>query len=536
MNIALVLSGGVGRRFGSDIPKQYCKLRGKPVIEYVLDVCRLSKVTDKIIIVANGEYVEKLRQKYEVETVEGGNERNRSIKSGFDYISAHYDCDKVIILDAVQPIVTEEQISRYFEILDEYDHVVTCRKITSSLGRYDGTQALRDEFFHTNAPEGFRFKVIAPVFDGGHPSGAAEHQLPPGATSFRCFDYPYNMKLTYPLDMDVADVLLDEFILKPKQERVLKKAKSWLSSVDQAAAQQWFGAVPGYFDKLRERWGISSYTINPQSFTGIVYECCSEAFGNVIVKFDAPFLGRYIGERYYYQAAGPAFMAELLDYDDAFCALLIRQVYPGLQVKFDHRNAKLRDFFNKVADGFLAINPGDHPELPTVMGIFESNAGLAAGHSFQREFRQKMEAVCRVLWDKYFRDSPKVLLHKDLQRRNILDAGGSYRAIDAQGVIGPYEFEFTRTHVTDGMDEKPDSLEGFIQRFRFFKPYGEPERLNAALFIDWICVLNEWVNAADDGYETVAWTVDAIKRMFYPNGEWQKEELPMPNLIDDKRI
>lgn len=531
MNIALILSGGTGQRFGGDIPKQYCKIKGKPVIEYALDACRLSKAVDAIVIVANGEYVEKLGKKYGFPVVSGGNERNQSIKNGFNYIAAHYTCDKLIIMDAVQPIVTEEQIFRYFTLLDEYDHVVTCRTITSSLERYDGAKVMRDEFFHTNAPEAFRFPVISKVFDANSPLTAVAHQLPSEATSYRCFDYPQNMKLTYPVDLKVAEVMLDECILKPRQERVLGKAKSWLGAVDQEAARQWFEDVPQYFDTLRKRWDIHSYTMNPQSFTGIVYECDSNTFGNVIVKFDAPFLNRYEGERSYYQTYGSSYMAELLDYDDAFCALLIRQVYPGMQVKFDHQDTKLRTFFDKVANNFIEIEPSSHPELQSIMGIFERNASLVAEHPFELEFRKKMEDVCRRLWDKYFKGSPKVLLHKDLQSRNILDAGDEYRAIDGQGVIGPYEFEFTRAHVTDGMDERPDSLQPFIDRFDFFKPYGVPERLNAALFIDWITVLDEWVNSSKDGYETVAWTVSLIKRLFYPNGEWRWDEVPMPQLI-----
>lgn len=55
-------------------------LREKPVIEYALDACRLSREVDKIIIVANGEYVARLAEKYGIETVNGGAERNHSIK------------------------------------------------------------------------------------------------------------------------------------------------------------------------------------------------------------------------------------------------------------------------------------------------------------------------------------------------------------------------------------------------------------------------------------------------------------------------
>ena len=39
MNIVIIMSGGVGQRFGAAIPKQYNLIAGRPVIDYVVDAC-----------------------------------------------------------------------------------------------------------------------------------------------------------------------------------------------------------------------------------------------------------------------------------------------------------------------------------------------------------------------------------------------------------------------------------------------------------------------------------------------------------------
>ncbi len=53
MNIALVLSGGTGTRLGSDIPKQYIEVGGRPVISYCLErLCGCSGI-DAVHIVAD---------------------------------------------------------------------------------------------------------------------------------------------------------------------------------------------------------------------------------------------------------------------------------------------------------------------------------------------------------------------------------------------------------------------------------------------------------------------------------------------------
>lgn len=37
MNVVVILASGVGSRFGSNVPKQFHKINGKMVIEYVVD-------------------------------------------------------------------------------------------------------------------------------------------------------------------------------------------------------------------------------------------------------------------------------------------------------------------------------------------------------------------------------------------------------------------------------------------------------------------------------------------------------------------
>ena len=42
-NVILIMSGGVGSRFGADCPKQYCMMDGKQIIEYAINATRFCK-------------------------------------------------------------------------------------------------------------------------------------------------------------------------------------------------------------------------------------------------------------------------------------------------------------------------------------------------------------------------------------------------------------------------------------------------------------------------------------------------------------
>lgn len=47
MNIVAILANGVGARFGSNIPKQFHKINGKMIIEYVVEAISTAKALTK---------------------------------------------------------------------------------------------------------------------------------------------------------------------------------------------------------------------------------------------------------------------------------------------------------------------------------------------------------------------------------------------------------------------------------------------------------------------------------------------------------
>ena len=51
MNTVLMLAGGVGTRMGANIPKQFIKIKGKPIIAYTLDLLEMNENIDAVEIV-----------------------------------------------------------------------------------------------------------------------------------------------------------------------------------------------------------------------------------------------------------------------------------------------------------------------------------------------------------------------------------------------------------------------------------------------------------------------------------------------------
>ena len=114
---AVILSGGSGKRFGSDLPKQYVEVKGRSILSYTLDAFARSSV-DEIVVVAAEEYIECCRQiaasiPKSTEVIQGGEQRYDSVLQGLRYAAVHTDHpeeDIVLIHDGARPLIRPEVI------------------------------------------------------------------------------------------------------------------------------------------------------------------------------------------------------------------------------------------------------------------------------------------------------------------------------------------------------------------------------------------------------------------------------------------
>ena len=208
MNIGIVLAGGVGSRFGSNVPKQYLTINGKEVIAYSIEALQNASSIDKIIVVARGEQKTRLAEKYDgVITVEGGDSRNESLYNALSYIAENHTCENVIILEAARPMITAKIVDTYLEKLKEYDAAITGQKIVASLGCFHAHVVDRSEYYLIEAPEAFRFKLLYDHFDKNSKITATNQQLPEGSKLYINFDFTTNLKITYPMDLSYCEAL-----------------------------------------------------------------------------------------------------------------------------------------------------------------------------------------------------------------------------------------------------------------------------------------------------------------------------------------
>jgi 2-C-methyl-D-erythritol 4-phosphate cytidylyltransferase len=171
MNIALILSGGIGTRVGADIPKQYIEVCGKPVISYCIEQLSKNADIDVIQIVAAEEWRESILKWLKISDIntkfkgfsKPGDNRQLSIYNGLKDISEYAaDSDAVFIHDAARPLLSQQLISRCIDSLKGHDGVLPVLPMKDTVylsrdGKSIASLCRREELYAGQAPEVFRF-------------------------------------------------------------------------------------------------------------------------------------------------------------------------------------------------------------------------------------------------------------------------------------------------------------------------------------------------------------------------------------------
>jgi 2-C-methyl-D-erythritol 4-phosphate cytidylyltransferase len=224
---ALIPAAGMGRRMGSDIPKQYLPLGGKTVLEHTLDALARHPAIDGLVLVLGADdscaatFPDQVRGKPLLLAM-GGAERSDSVMSGLERLAGQADDqDWVLVHDAARPCLRREDLDRLIETLR--DHPVGGLlgvPVRDTMKRGDARQVVcetvdRDGLWHALTPQMFRLgplrEALCAARDQGLPvtDDASAMELA-GQVPLLVEGHGDNLKITRPEDLALAEFYLHQ--------------------------------------------------------------------------------------------------------------------------------------------------------------------------------------------------------------------------------------------------------------------------------------------------------------------------------------
>lgn len=172
----IIAAAGAGRRLGGDIPKQYLKIAGVPVLVKTVKAFCENDHVDDIIIVAGRDYIplcDSLKEKYGLYKVsgivEGGSERQDSVYRALQAVGSKApDAEYVLIHDGARPFVSQEIIDRVIEASVCKGAAIACVPVKDSIRQCTGESSHnieRKNLYNVQTPQGFSLEQIMKAYE-----------------------------------------------------------------------------------------------------------------------------------------------------------------------------------------------------------------------------------------------------------------------------------------------------------------------------------------------------------------------------------
>jgi len=173
---AVLAAAGRGERLGSDRPKAFARLGGRPLLAESLERLEGSEWIDAIVIAAPPEWeepsilvAEEIAATKVSSAVTGGDTRSESVRLALADVPG--DAAAVLVHDAARPLVPDEVIERVLAPLGEgWDGAVPVLPLSDTVKRVDGERVVetlpRGELVAAQTPQAFTAEVLRQALAG----------------------------------------------------------------------------------------------------------------------------------------------------------------------------------------------------------------------------------------------------------------------------------------------------------------------------------------------------------------------------------
>ena len=221
--VAIIVAGGSGTRFGAELPKQFLELGGKPILMRSIEAFANSGNCPVDVIVTlpsdQMDLWQRLCDRYGFDVphrvVPGGETRWHSVKHALDSMGDVNEVDIIAVHDGVRPMVTADVICRTIAAARRDGAAIPVVALNDSVRQVVGeaSHALdRSTLRAVQTPQAFDARLLLdayslpyqPTFTDdasvveqlGHPITLVEGD-------------PHNLKITRPMDLALAEYLLN---------------------------------------------------------------------------------------------------------------------------------------------------------------------------------------------------------------------------------------------------------------------------------------------------------------------------------------
>lgn len=227
----VVLAGGVGARMGNvEKPKQFMEIGNKPIIVHTLEKFIVHPGFDQVLVLSPKQwmrYTKDLIRKYipnasQPVVLEGGDTRNETIMNAINYLDVQGELDDETVIvthDSVRPFVTHRILEENIKAAKQFGACDTVIPASDTIVQSVSHEIISDipdrsVMYQGQTPQSFRAEKLRSIYELLTPqekkilTDACKILVLKGEEVRIVQGEVYNIKITYPYDLKVAESLI----------------------------------------------------------------------------------------------------------------------------------------------------------------------------------------------------------------------------------------------------------------------------------------------------------------------------------------
>jgi 2-C-methyl-D-erythritol 4-phosphate cytidylyltransferase len=235
MTLALIVAAGSGERLGAGRPKALVEVGGRPLVQWSIDALSQVDGIEQLVVALppGANPAPGLQPADGVLFVDGGSSRSESVRMALAAAEARVGASGLVLVhDAARPLVTPELAETVIAALErdgEAHAAIAAMPVTDTVKRVDSDGAVRETLdrsalWAVQTPQVFRRDALERALDVGAQelAGATDDAWlieQNGGRVIVVASSDENLKVTTPLDLEVAELLLAARHAKTGQQR-----------------------------------------------------------------------------------------------------------------------------------------------------------------------------------------------------------------------------------------------------------------------------------------------------------------------------
>lgn len=227
MNCSVIIpAGGIGKRFGSTMPKQFIEMNGIPILIHTIRIFDKIDDVESIVIPVHNEwftFTKEIIAKYEChkvkEVVIGGLERQDSVFNGIHTKSVQ-ESEIVLVHDAVRPFASPLLVQNLINAAEDYGAAIPIIIPKDTIKEKNNKGIVvrtldKNKHCLVQTPQAFWYDIISKAYTE---ATKASFQGTDEASLVEFIGYKVsvvegeetNIKITSPFDLKVSEVIFKE--------------------------------------------------------------------------------------------------------------------------------------------------------------------------------------------------------------------------------------------------------------------------------------------------------------------------------------